>query len=700
VSTENRNLVFILACASLAAACSSGSGTGNTAGTNGPGSAGSGGSSTGTAGTTGTGGSATGTGGSATGTGGSATGTGGSATGTGGSATGTGGSATGTGGSATGTGGSATGTGGSATGTGGSATGTAGAGGVGGAAGTTGAAGTIGPGGAPPTCQAPIAITTGTAATVTATLGTTVRSSVSPDFFGIHTSVYDGNMQLATTPDLLKAAGVTSLRWPGGSYADLYHWSTNTGTFTPASGAGSNTIYIADNTDFGAFLGFMTRVGANALITVNYGMNSLGNGPGEPKEAAAMVAYANGSASSTQSIGADSKGTDWKTVGFWATLRGATKMPTDDGYNKFRIGHAAPFAIKYWEIGNELYGNGYYYGSCGWEADMHVAYPPTPDGGTATCTNRQNNAALSPAAYGTAVKAYADAMKAVDSSIKIGGIVVGTSDTEYTSPDWNSMVLGAGCSKMDFVSLHWYAPATTKNITIQTVATVPELEIPATFTRVRNALTAASCPGGANMPIAITEWGPNTNNGAGITIPMSTATAAPVGSQVLGLFAVEAYANFLEQGALATHWLELHNNSYLASVDATNDPFTTANDSPRWGYHGEQMAHFLAMGGDKIVQAAQSGTFGAALKVHAAVHANGDVAVLMTNTNRNYDANVTLNIAGGNIACVGTRYAYTPVNTDQDGTVTGDWIFSNTAGSSVPVLVPKYSTVVVVFPKK
>jgi hypothetical protein len=504
-------------------------------------------------------------------------------------------------------------------------------------------------------------------------------------------------MQLATTPDLLKAAGVTSLRWPGGSYADLYHWSTNTGTFTPASGAGSNTIYIADNTDFGAFLGFMTRVGANALITVNYGMNSLGNGPGEPKEAAAMVAYANGSASSTQSIGTDSKGTDWKTVGFWATLRGAVKMPTDDGYNKFRIGHAAPFAIKYWEIGNELYGNGYYYGACGWEADMHVAYPPNM---STACTGRQNNAALSPAAYGTAVKAYADAMKAVDSSIKIGGIVVGTSADEYANPDWNGMALGAGCSKMDFVSLHWYAPANTKNITIQTVATVPEIEIPPTFTRVRAALTAANCPGGANMPIAITEWGPNTNNGAGITIPVSTTDHAPVGSQVLGLFAVEAYANFLEQGALATHWLELHNNSYLAGVDATNDPFTTLPDTARWGYHGEQMAHFLAMGGDKIVQAAQSGTFGAALKVHAAAHANGDVAVLMTNTNRNNDANVTVNIAGGNVACVGKRYAYTPINTDQDGSVVGDWIFANTAGTSVPVLVPRYSSVVVVFPKQ
>ena len=66
------------------------------------------------------------------------------------------------------------------------------------------------------------------------TTTTTVRASVSADLMGVHTSVYDANMQLPTTPESLKAAGVTSLRYPGGSYADLYHWSTHKGTFTPA----------------------------------------------------------------------------------------------------------------------------------------------------------------------------------------------------------------------------------------------------------------------------------------------------------------------------------------------------------------------------------------------------------------------------------------------------------------------------------
>jgi hypothetical protein len=689
VIREVTRLVAPFACAALIAACGAGpSGGAGTAGTSGSTAGTNGGAGTaGTSGGAGTGNSAAGTTGAAGTTASGAAGAAGSSAGAAGM-TGTAGSTSGAAGS--GRGGT----------TGSAGAGTAGRGGTTGAAGsasagttgTGGVAGTLGPGGAPPACQAPITISAGTTATVTAALGTTVRASVSADLMGVHTSVYDANMQLPTTPDLLKGAGVTSLRYPGGSYADLYHWSSHKGTFTPASGAGSNTIYVATDTHFAAFLLFMEKVGANALITVNYGMNSLGTGGGEPKEAAAWVAYANGSPTSTTSIGADSKGTDWKTVGYWASLRAAAPLAVDDGYNMFRISHAAAFGIKYWEVGNELYGNGWYYGGCGWEADMHVPYPAS---GT-TCTDRMNNAALSPAAYGTAVKQYVTAMKAVDPNIKIGGIVVAHSDTEYTN--WNSMVLPGACGSngMDFASVHWYA-----GTSLTTLATVPETDLPKVFMRARTALGTASyaCKGGADMPIAITEWGPNVI-GNNVMIPASTVDHAPVGSQIVGLFAAESYAWFMDQGAMAAHWLELHNNSYLAGIDATNDPFTMANDSPRWGYHGAQIAHFLAKGGDHMVQATQSGTFGAALKTHASVHANGDIAVMMTNTNRNVDANVTLNITGGTMACVGTRYAYTPVNTDQDGGLTGEWIFSNTAGTSVPVLVPKYSSVVVVFPKK
>ena len=560
---------------------------------------------------------------------------------------------------------------------------------VGGFAGFGGSLPPLGPGqgGAAVTCQEPIAITAGTAATVTANLDMVGRV-VSADLLGVHTSAYDGNMQLPTTPDLLKAAGIGSLRYPGGSYADLYHWESHTATWTPAAGAGGNGIYIARDTDFGSFVGFLERVGARAVITVNYGMNPLGTGPGVPQEAAAWVAYANGDPTNAAVIGLDDTGRDWKTVGYWATLRGAGKMPTDDGNNFLRISHPTPIGIKYWEIGNETYGNGYYHGNCGWEADLRVPYPPNM--GT-MCMGRKDNPALSPTIYGTAVRQYAKAMKDVDPTIKIGAVLVG--DDEY--PDWNAKVLAAACPTFDIGILHWYGGSG-----LFTLPSTPEVKIPEIFTHVRSALETAmfGCP--PAMPIMVTEWGPNSLTGS--APPMSMPDAAPAGSQYAGLFAAESYANFMEQGALAVHWLELHNNSFLAQIDWLNDPFTRYNDTRRWGHKGMHIAHLLAAGNDTMVQATVSGTFGAALKAHASVHADGAISVMMTNTNKNVAANVTVNVtgAGAALACVGARYAYTPVNTDQDGDIAYEPIFAASDGASVAVAVPQLSTVVVVFPKK
>jgi hypothetical protein len=198
----------------------------------------------------------------------------------------------------------------------------------------------------------------------------------------------------------------------------------------------------------------------------------------------------------------------------------------------------------------------------------------------------------------------------------------------------------------------------------------------------------------------VTEWG--TNSLTGGDVPSSTPDAAPVGSQYAGLFASESYANFMEQGALAVHWLELHNRSFLAQIDWNNDPFTRWNDARRWGHHGMHIAHLLAGGNDTMVTATVSGTFGPQLKAHASVHADGAVGVMITNTNRNVAANVTVGLTGAGAAraCVGARYVYAPVNTDQDGDLAYEPIFASADGTSVPVAVPPLSTVVVVFPKK
>ena len=624
-------------------------------------------------------------------------GSGGTANGSGGQSSGTGGSGTGASGGSVASGGtSGSGTSGDTGGAGGSAGTTAGAGGAAGVVGNGGGGavggagkgggsaggGSIGTAGATVACQPPIAVT-GTAATVTVNLAATPMANVGPDLMGIHTSVYDGVMQSPTTPPLLKAIGVTSLRYPGGSYADSYHWELNTGTHTPAAGAGSNEIYIAMGADFGNFIGLLQNVGANAMITVNYGMNSAGTGPGTPQAAAAWVAYANALPTSTTVIGTDAGGKDWKTAGYWASLRAAAPLAVDDGQNFLRISRPEPVGIRNWEVGNELYGNGYYYGGCGWEPDMHVLYPAA---GT-TCTGRQGNAALSPKTYGMAVKAFSDAMKAVDPSVKVGGIVHWPY-SEYA--DWNGAMLPQACASMDFAVNHWYAGST-----LASLLTVSHVDIPAMYKDLRTAFTTAAngCGAkGATLPIAVTEWGPNTNNPGDLQTALSPPSpGVPTHTQVVGVFAAEAYANFMEQGALAVHWLELHSNTYLGDTD-----------TPSWGYHGAQMAHMLAGVGDSLLPATVAGAAATSLLAHASKHVDGSISVMLTNTSSSATAAVTVAVSGGGtlLGCVGTRYAYTPAPPDMDGTVTSAPIFSATAGDSVAVSVPAYSVVVVVFPKR
>lgn len=160
-------------------------------------------------------------------------------------------------------------------------------------------------------------------------------------------------------PDMLpylRAAGIRSLRYPGSpGIADLYHWSTNT-LIVKKDGAGSNLL--ASGTDFGHFALFAEQLG-QPVIVVNYGTNYDGSGGGEPAEAAAWVAYANGDAGNMQELGTDSTGKDWHTVGYWAGLRGESPLANDDGLNFLRLNHPKPFGFKFWQIGDEPYNNGY-----------------------------------------------------------------------------------------------------------------------------------------------------------------------------------------------------------------------------------------------------------------------------------------------------------------------------------------------------
>lgn len=95
-------------------------------------------------------------------------------------------------------------------------------------------------------------------------------------WLGVNTAIWDKELALPPTIPLLKSLGATLLRFPGGSLSDEYHWASNRSL--------SNTWQWA--TSFHQFAPVARAVGADVIITVNYGT-------GTPAEAAAWVRDAN-----------------------------------------------------------------------------------------------------------------------------------------------------------------------------------------------------------------------------------------------------------------------------------------------------------------------------------------------------------------------------------------------------------------------
>ncbi len=142
------------------------------------------------------------------------------------------------------------------------------------------------------------------------------RGTIPDTAYGLNSAVWDAQMNASDVQGLLQSAHIGALRYPGGSYGDIYHWQDNT-----APGG-----YVAPGTDFDAFMGTVKKIGAQPVLIANYGS-------GTPQEAADWVRYAN-----------------------------VTK-----GYG-----------AKLWEVGNELYGNGHY--GSGWEHDDHADTSPAAYG--------------------------------------------------------------------------------------------------------------------------------------------------------------------------------------------------------------------------------------------------------------------------------------------------------------------------------
>ncbi|MGW1183631.1 cellulose binding domain-containing protein [Streptomyces drozdowiczii] len=382
---------------------------------------------------------------------------------------------------------------------------------------------------------------------------------------GVNTAIWDSHMNDPEVADLMKAADVGVMRYPGGSYADIYHWETHT-----APGG-----YVAPGTGFDAFMGTVRAAGAQPILIANYGS-------GTPQEAAGWVRYAN-----------------------------VTK----------------DYGAKYWEIGNEIYGNGHY--GSGWENDEHED--------------------KSPQEYAREVRAYAAAMKAVDPTVRIGAVltspgewpdgVVGTGD----SGDWNHTVLPAVADVIDFVSVHWYAGGsdTTADAALTRLA-----KLPGELREVRNQIDRVAGAHAPDIEIALTEI--NTNTGG------ARLTARPN-----GLFAADAFMTALENGVFNVDWWNTHNGAggittvdgetdygdmgMLSSGACTGDVCEPAPNTPFAPYYGMKMTGRLGAAGDTMVAAESSAQD---VSAHAVLRDDGRLSVMLVNKDPDSARTVALDYAG------------------------------------------------------
>jgi hypothetical protein len=454
--------------------------------------------------------------------------------------------------------------------------------------------------------------------TVNATAG---LGAVPAHAIGLNTAVYDSDMNDTAIGPLLKAAGVDALRYPGGSYSDIYNFQTQ----TAVEGG-----FVAPNSGFSNFMSTVNAAGAQPIITVNYGT-------GTPSLAAS-----------------------------WVTA-------------------AASDSVNFWEVGNEVYGDGTY--GADWEANSRCK---TSLNGPAVTIGSEPAQTFNcgPTEYAADVLSYESAMHAANANAKVCAIVTtpgfwpdNVTNSEYPQ-SWNQTVLTALGSQTQCVVVHYYpggsnaAGMLTDPTDISGIVSTLHSEI-SQFAKISNP---------ASVPIIVTE----TNS----TIDMDTQPAA--------LFGADMYMTWLENGVTNVDWWNEHNGAGTPSTvngaqdygdqgifsNNSNGSGVTepAVDTPFAPYYGLEMLSKLAAPGATMVTSTSSQ---ALLKTHAVRDSSGNLNILVDNEDPSNSYTVSL-----------TNNGFTP-----SGTAPTVYTLANNAtsittasGSASSVTVGPYSLTVVHIP--
>ncbi len=447
---------------------------------------------------------------------------------------------------------------------------------------------------------------------ITVNAGSATRT-IDNRIYGTNAVIWDSLLSGTATGAVLSAMQTGAIRIPGGSSSDDYDWQTDRSV--------SNGSFQWVNNAAG-FAKVISNAGSQAFVTVNYGS-------GTPEQAAAWVAYYNGSASGTLALGVDSKGRNWQTTGFWATIRSSTPLASDDGYNFLRVAHPAPFAIKYWEIGNECYG--------GWENDLH-GHAGSGLGGVAH----------DPYTYGQAFASYYSRMLAVDPSIRIGAVATPGQDsygngTHAAANPNQGNSLHSGWVPVMLTTLK--AALVTPHFLIHhSYAQGPGSETDATLLQASGTIISDA----ANLRQMITDYvGGAAGAGIELDVTEMNSVSSNPGKQTVslvdGLYMADAIGTLAGTEFNSCVWWALRNGSYAGNnsaslygarqygdygVVSSGDVTGTPANTPYPSFYAAKLLTHWARGGDTLVSATSNYSL---LSARAARLANGHLALLVVN---------------------------------------------------------------------
>jgi hypothetical protein len=284
-------------------------------------------------------------------------------------------------------------------------------------------------------------------------------------------SVYGNNSnlwigQMVIQPGLiqyLKDLSPHIIRAPAGSVSDVYFWNGTDANPAPADapanlldGAGNSSAanywYGGNNASWtfslSNYYALLAQTNSTGIITVNYGYARYGKSA-NPVAAAAHLAA------------------DW--------------VRYDNG------------RTKYWEIGNETYGN--------WEAGYQIDVSQNMDGQPDLVTGEL---------YGRHVIVFADSMrvaaKQVGATIYIGATLYDKAPAQYDYSSiqyWNQGVLSQAGSSPDFYIVHDYFTAYAANSSVNDILSSANAVPSNIMNYLLPQIQAAGLP---VKPIAMTEW--------------------------------------------------------------------------------------------------------------------------------------------------------------------------------------------------